>query len=933
MVAKGQPVGTIFVELDLDDSRYLKGQQALLKSATSTSLNIEQNFKNLGVKSSAEMDLMRAKINNSFEMIANSSRATANDIIRAEEAKNAKLMALNEQQFGRQMSSIEKLKANWIAASVAITAAWMLINKAVEYMDQGAKAMQVESSFKIMADEAGVSSERLIASMKAATKETIDDSDLMAKATKLMLQGYNPEQIERFSKVVITASQYAGVTAAEAYDQLGDSIANKMPKAMIRIGAVTRDQMKVVQKAVAEGADEMALYELAMANLELKTLKLQGTQNEAALSLQKFHTQVNETKEAIGKGLIWVCQKLYAVFQGVAAGALYITAGLLKMSAAVAWLQSKMPDNIGKEGALEYETATNAAQAAFDAANDLSKKAADNAMGTADVGKKATKEEIAAGQAKIDAQMKGLKAIVDAAKHSKDILKSVADANKHAYDAAIEAADHAAKMQALAGKNELSYSLDTITAKEAALKKWYADQAAGINKYEKDQVSRQEKLKALDADYNKELLKYEDQKKELAATTANYIRDTNESLYQQINKYSKESVDAQIAEINRRAEAEKVPGANLALIAKAQQDAIQKIYRDTSDAIASSFISGFDEIANSMSTTYEDAKYFAEESLKYQLERFQNTKDEMLKLGWTVEEWTAWYNAKAFEAQLKKQVLLIRKHFDDLIGVATLAADETSRAWLAGLEKLEGYSNDISVGVEAAFLRIQMNALTWAQVADETVTEFAKEAQSTLSTVFFDATKGELKSFMEYWNAFFDSLSKKFLDMCSQMVIDWIMAQAKMKMTASGGGGIGGFLESAIGWIGGLFSGGSSGTVAKLGTPGPGQAIAAKGMAIDRGNVIPFARGTIVDRPTFFPMARGAGLMGEAGPEGILPLKRTKSGKLGVASEGGASNVINIVNVASPDLLDSYLATARGQNAVMNVISSKSGTVKRVLRK
>ena len=46
----------------------------------------------------------------------------------------------------------------------------------------------------------------------------------------------------------------------------------------------------------------------------------------------------------------------------------------------------------------------------------------------------------------------------------------------------------------------------------------------------------------------------------------------------------------------------------------------------------------------------------------------------------------------------------------------------------------------------------------------------------------------------------------------------------------------------------------------------------ALGDAFDGGNVIPFARGGVVDRPTLLPMARGAGLMGEAGPEGVLPL-------------------------------------------------------------
>jgi archaellum component FlaC len=41
-----------------------------------------------------------------------------------------------------------------------------------------------------------------------------------------------------------------------------------------------------------------------------------------------------------------------------------------------------------------------------------------------------------------------------------------------------------------------------------------------------------------------------------------------------------------------------------------------------------------------------------------------------------------------------------------------------------------------------------------------------------------------------------------------------------------------------------------------------------------------FASGGIVGSPTLFPMADGMGLMGEAGPEAIMPLKRGKDGKL-----------------------------------------------------
>ncbi|EAS2063581.1 phage tail tape measure protein [Salmonella enterica] len=47
--------------------------------------------------------------------------------------------------------------------------------------------------------------------------------------------------------------------------------------------------------------------------------------------------------------------------------------------------------------------------------------------------------------------------------------------------------------------------------------------------------------------------------------------------------------------------------------------------------------------------------------------------------------------------------------------------------------------------------------------------------------------------------------------------------------------------------------------------------------------------GSVVSRPTFFAFAKGAGVMGEAGPEAILPLRRGADGKLGVvaASCGG----------------------------------------------
>ncbi|OWU81453.1 phage tail tape measure protein [Phaeobacter sp. 22II1-1F12B] len=72
------------------------------------------------------------------------------------------------------------------------------------------------------------------------------------------------------------------------------------------------------------------------------------------------------------------------------------------------------------------------------------------------------------------------------------------------------------------------------------------------------------------------------------------------------------------------------------------------------------------------------------------------------------------------------------------------------------------------------------------------------------------------------------------------------------------------------------------------------------GAAFSQGRVMPFARGGIISGATTFPMRGGLGLMGEAGPEAIMPLARGTDGKLGV--RGGGSSVNVVMNITTPDV-------------------------------
>lgn len=75
----------------------------------------------------------------------------------------------------------------------------------------------------------------------------------------------------------------------------------------------------------------------------------------------------------------------------------------------------------------------------------------------------------------------------------------------------------------------------------------------------------------------------------------------------------------------------------------------------------------------------------------------------------------------------------------------------------------------------------------------------------------------------------------------------------------------------------------------------------ADGGSFSQGRVMPFAKGGVVSSPTSFPMRGGTGLMGEAGPEAIMPLARGADGRLGVQAAAGGAVTVNM-NITTPDV-------------------------------
>jgi hypothetical protein len=137
------------------------------------------------------------------------------------------------------------------------------------------------------------------------------------------------------------------------------------------------------------------------------------------------------------------------------------------------------------------------------------------------------------------------------------------------------------------------------------------------------------------------------------------------------------------------------------------------------------------------------------------------------------------------------------------------------------------------------------------------------------------------KSAKDAFNDFVGSVVSQISRLAAQDI-----AGSLFKGLGGGGGGGGGLLNLFSSFFGGGsgFAGQTAGGMFTL--PGEGYA---KGGAFTNG---------VVDTTTFFNPA----MMGEAGPEAIMPLARDSSGRLGVRGNNGGSANVNITfNISTPD--------------------------------
>jgi lambda family phage tail tape measure protein len=256
--------------------------------------------------------------------------------------------------------------------------------------------------------------------------------------------------------------------------------------------------------------------------------------------------------------------------------------------------------------------------------------------------------------------------------------------------------------------------------------------------------------------------------------------------------------------------------------------------------------------------------------------------------------------AAEYDATIQRIADRTTAGFPDIWGTAS---DEALAKKRAGMAEIEAKQQEI-LSSQGAVPSLSDNAKKEVAKTKEILEDLKGKSgyiAEQMSKSFNDSFSNAFTGFI----AGTDSASKAFSNFATSMIgsIQRILAQKMAEALLSS------IITPALSSIGsgfmGLFSSGQSAaftdTFSKSGTDFWGAGATkiwpnANGGVFSGAGISAYS-GSVVSSPTIFPFAKGTGLMGEAGPEAILPLTRNSKGKLGVVADSTGQSSGNVYNI------------------------------------
>lgn len=231
--------------------------------------------------------------------------------------------------------------------------------------------------------------------------------------------------------------------------------------------------------------------------------------------------------------------------------------------------------------------------------------------------------------------------------------------------------------------------------------------------------------------------------------------------------------------------------------------------------------------------------------------------------------------------------------------ILELEKQDLAKQFSEGKIRAEEYNKElIKVNIELARINGNLNVVSaGARKYAESVGDFSTEIVGAVENAF-GTLEDKLFDFVKTGKFLFNDFAQAVLDDITRILIRTQLIKPLVESISGG------------------FSSGTGTSVTS--TPATPKA---KGGIFSGGDFQAFAQGGVVNAPTFFPTRSGTGLMGEAGPEAIIPLERVSGGDLGVKAIPGQT-IVNINNQTGAEIEVSE--SADGNTKVLDITITRA---------
>jgi hypothetical protein len=658
----------------------------------------------------------------------------------------------------KQSGIVDQLKGNWVAASAAIVAAWMAVNKIVgSVSDVTMAAARYETLgvvMRVVGNNAGYTGDQMEGFAKGLEKTGISMSGARESLTRMAQAQLDLNKASALARVAQDAAVIGSVNSSEAFQRLVYGIQSAQTEVLRTIGINVNFENSYKKVAEQTGRNTASFSEAEKSAIRMNAVLTAGKAIAGAYE---------SAMDSAGKQLL----SLERHFDNlkVLAGAAF-TPALAEIvqviTASIVGLNKNLSGEEGKQAIQDWGTNFRINIISVEAEFMRMAMLIDRAgQGLSMIGMGLTGVGSALG---IESSKKRFEA---AAQMYLDYEKRYMETDK---------------------------TLEALALKQIALERSLTAEGKAAAKAAEEAAEKKRMAGALASAAKKEAVE------EQTAAEKSIVEAIRKAQIE-IDAYGQSQHEKDLIRID--SEEEKWRAAKVSEVKIAQwkglelQKAEQKSLEDQVKA-SKEYQKQMDEREKSIQN---GAKKTAEEVLKFNKEK----SDAERQIYKDMRQYAGEFYASEL-ALINEQAAAYRKKGVNEVAIALWVAEETRKAEYKKAE----YSNDFFEGVRSELQKMKAEMTSWGKAGQDTVKSFAANSKNIMSTIFFDAYKSQLKSTGDYFTAFTDNMAQQFFDTLSKMITEATIKEIVLFFKSSwteNGGSVLNIVSSVLGIASNFLSG------------------------------------------------------------------------------------------------------------------------------